>query len=197
MDLLLDDEPLAIHLLDQPKPVLVPDQDPDKALAHAPVAPAPQPPRPATRSASARVLEYAPGHHIALPVHAALELIDQPSAVAVPGSAYYGVGMTRWRDEWLPVIELPVLLYAYRQPYAAPARYHLVVAYQVAPGQPLQHGVLALPELPFTIEVNDSEQCDLPDDCDLWPLISLACFRYQGRPVPVVDAARLFERYHD
>jgi CheW-like domain len=158
-------------------------------------APAAQPELVAT--ASARLIEYEHGRFIALPVHATLEVIERPTVVPVPGSAYYGAGVTKWQGRWLPVLDLSVLLRAYRKEFATPPRYLLVVAYQTAPRQPLRHGVLALPVLPLTVEVADSALCELPGDCDLWPLLALSCFKHEGKPVPVIDAARLFERYHD
>lgn len=149
------------------------------------------------RTAPARLLEYRHGRHIALPVHASREVLERPQVVAVPGTAYYCAGMTKWQGQWLPVLDLQVLLNAYRAEHAAPTRYLLVVAYQSASFQPLRHGVIALPVLPTTIEVADDALCPLPADSDLWPLLALSCFEHDGQPVPVLDAARLFERYHD
>jgi hypothetical protein len=145
----------------------------------------------------AQLLEYAHGRHVALPQHATLEVLEQPQIVPVPGSAYYSVGLAKWQNRWLPVIDLHVLLQAYRKQYAAPTRYLLVVAYPTAPRTPLQHGVIALPMLPAVITVFDDTLCPLPTDSDLWPHLALSCFEHQGRPVPILDTGRLFGSYHD
>jgi chemotaxis signal transduction protein len=148
----------------------------------------------ATRpAASARLLRYERGRRVALPLHTTLELLDQAVVVEVPGSMYYCNGLTRWQGEWLQVIDLHALLNAYRKDHAPRARYVLVVAYQPAPRQPLRHGAIALPSMPETVQVNDQSTCALPTDSDLWPLISLACFKHDGREVPILDTARLFQ----
>ena len=167
----------------------------------APVAPwvdaPPEVPAPALATAPARLIEFERGRHIALPVQATLEVIDEPKILPVPGAAYYGAGITKWQGRWLPVLDLHVLLNAFRKEFIAPTRYLLVLAYQSAPRQPLRHGVLALPSLPLTVEIDDNAACALPTDSDLWPLIALSCFEHEGKAVPVVDPARLFERYQD
>jgi CheW-like domain len=147
-------------------------------------------------TAVARLLEYERGHWVALAQHATLEVLDDATVVEVPGSAYYCTGLTRWQGNWLPVIDLQVLLHAYRKEYALPSRYLLVVAYQTAAGEPLCHGAISLPSLPATVAVSDSAQCALPGDCDLWSQLALSCFEHEGRAVPILDTARLFAGYH-
>ena len=55
---------------------------------------------------------------------------------------------------------------------------------------------LANPAVPQTVEVSDDAQCDLPPDSDLWTLIALSCFRYDGHAVPIIDGGRLFGAAH-
>jgi chemotaxis signal transduction protein len=148
-------------------------------------------------TAPAQLLEYAHARYVALPQHTTLEVLEQPQIVPVPGSAYYSVGLAKWQNRWLPVIDLHVLLQAYRKQYAAPTRYLLVVAYQTGPRAPVQHGVIALPMLPVVVTVSDDTLCPLPTDSDLWPHLALSCFEYQGSPVPILDTGRLFRSYHD
>ena len=147
--------------------------------------------------ATARLLEYAPGYYVALPTHTTLELIEHPAIIAVPGAAYYGCGLLAWQGCHLPVINVDTLLRAYQEtPALGPPRYALVVAYQRAPGNPLEHGALALTALPETVEVGDDAWCALPADSDIWPLLSLSCVQHARLAVPILDTARLFRSYH-
>ena len=151
---------------------------------------------PAGQRAAARLIEYTHGHHVAIAPHATIELVERPVLVEVPGAAYYACGLMDWQGQQLPAVDLYTLLRAYPSEYRPPWRYGLVVAYQVAPRTPVQHGVLALPVLPQTVEVSDDAQCELPSDSDLWPLIALSCFRHDGQPVPIIDCARVFGAAH-
>jgi hypothetical protein len=142
--------------------------------------------------APARLLEYRPGGFVAFPAHTTIALVDSPTVVTVPGSPYYCVGLMAWEGRQLPLLDLDTLLRAYPNG-APPATGHvLVLAYQSAPGQALQYGAVCARSLVRMVEVADSQGCELPGDSDLWPWIALSCFEHEGRPVPVLDTARLF-----
>jgi hypothetical protein len=153
-------------------------------------------PRTVDRTASARLLEYERGRWVALPVHTTIEVLDSPRTVEVPGAAYYCCSLIKWRQQWLPVLNLQALVHAHLQDKAQLPQHLLVVAYQVAAFKPLQYGALHLPFFPETVEVADSAQCPLPSDSDLWPLIASSCFKHDGHVVPVLDTGLLFGSYH-
>jgi hypothetical protein len=142
--------------------------------------------------APARLLEYKRGCFVAFPAHATIALIDNPAVVSVPGAPYYCLGLMAWQGHQLPLLDLNTLLRAYPDPETPPAGHVLVLAYQSAPGQPLRYGAVCAPWLVRMVDVVDSQQCELPDDSDLWPWISLACFDHEGRAVPVLDTGRVF-----
>ena len=125
-------------------------------------------------------------------MHAALEIIEQPTVLPVPGGPYYGLGMLRWQERWIPVLDLGALLNAYPKPAAPVLKHALVIAYQTAARQPLQYAALATLSLAQTVQVGDAQQCELPKDSDLWPWISASCFTHDGATVPIVDTSRLF-----
>lgn len=159
-------------------------------LAAAPQAPsqgAAEEPR-----APARLLEYKRGCFVAFPAHATIGLVDNPKVAAVPGAPYYCLGLMSWQGRELPLLDLNTLLRAYPDADPPPAGHVLVLAYQSAPREPLQYGAVCAPWLVRMVEVADSQQCDLPEDSDLWPWISLACFDHEGRAVPILDTSRLF-----
>ena len=161
----------------------------------SPMAPAgTQPP---VHRAVARLVEYAKGRFAALPAHTTIELLEHPQAIAVPGAAYYAHGLLPWQGGWIPMIDLDTMLRAYlAHPLAQSPRYALVVAYQEAPGLPVQHGAIALAELPQSVNVADDSACALPGDSGMWPLLALAAFMHHGQPVPILDTTRLFASFY-
>ena len=145
--------------------------------------------------APAQMLEYTRGRCAALPLHTSIELLDHPTTVDVPGAAYACDRLLHWRDQWLPLLDLAVMLAAHRSEYQMPNRYALVVAWQHAPGAALAYGAIGLPLLPRVVEASDAAQCPLPVDSDLWPLLALACFEHEGHAVPVLDTLALFRAF--
>ncbi len=146
--------------------------------------------------APARLLEYKRGSFVAFPPHTTIALVESPPVSAVPGSPYYCLGLMPWEQRWLPVLDLGTLLRAYAGPRVTVPGHVLVLAWQAAPGRPLDYGAVCAPLLVRMIEAGDSDECALPQDSDLWPWISLACFGHEGHRVPVLDTARLFGQVH-
>ena len=174
--------------MDMQQPVMA-DESHLAALNEAPVARGPR--------AVARLIEYASNSYFVLPPHTTVEIIDHPAIVALPGAAYYACGLLAWQGHYIPLIDIDTLLRAYLdRPEITAPRYALVVAYQRAPGTPIEYGALALAVLPQTIEVGDEAWCELPTSSDLWPLLSLSCLRHNSAIVPILDTAKLFMTYH-
>ena len=148
------------------------------------------------RKAPALLAEYARGRAIALAAHATLQLIERPTVAPVPGMACYAHGLIHWQGRHVPTIDLHTLLRAHADEPPPPPRFALVLAWQRAPGLPLEHGALGLAGLPQRIEVADEPPCPLPTDSDLWPLIANSCMRWHGRVLPIIDTTRLFCAAH-
>ncbi len=140
----------------------------------------------------ASVLFFDARKRVALAPHSAMELVEQPEIMTVPGCSYYALGLMKWQGQHLAVLDLASLLNAYAKPSRSRARHALVVAYQSAPGQPLEYGALACVELPQTLQVSDDKQCPMPSDSDLWPLIASSCFSDANGPVPILNLSRVF-----
>lgn len=149
------------------------------------------------KTAPARIVAFASGHHLALPLHTTLEIVENPDIFPVPGAAPHALGLLLWQDKWIPVIDLARLLLPQSAPAAEPPKYILVLAFQRVPGQPLEYGALVLPALPETVFVDDSMACELPNDSPLWPAISLSCFSYRDEAIPIVDTGRLLGRSYE
>ncbi|MEO5669145.1 MAG: chemotaxis protein CheW [Ramlibacter sp.] len=142
--------------------------------------------------APARLLEYKYGRFAAFPAHTTMGLLARPRIVPVPGAPYYCAGMIAWEGRQIALMDLETLVRAYPSGPLAACEHVLVVAWQSAPGRELAYGAVRAPLLVSMIEVNDSMQCPLPKDCDLWPCIALSSFMHQGESVPILDTGRLF-----
>lgn len=158
---------------------------------------APEPPLPSrshTSSALACLLAYAPQAYVALPVHAGVELVEQPRVVTVPRMPHFCRGLAAWQGRQLPLIDLHAYLQGPNTEVSLPFSHVLVVAYQAARHQAIEYGALCAPFLLRIQEVADSQQCPLPDEPPDWAGIAVSCFLYQGRAVPVLDLASIFTR---
>lgn len=149
---------------------------------------------PRQTSALACLLAYAPQAYVALPVHAGVELVEQPRVVAVPGMPPFCRGLVAWQGRQLPLIDLQAYLHGPHAAPAAPYSHVLVVAYQTARNQPIEYGALCAPFLLRMQEVADSQQCQLPDEPACWARVAISCFLYQGQAIPVLDPASIFTR---
>ncbi len=149
--------------------------------------------KPHRDSANAWLLQYAPSRYIAMAPTVCQEIVESPQVLAVPAIRDYGLGLIRWRDRWLPLVDLhSFLLGKEKKPFDTDA--HCLVAAYYTAEQHIAYAALSLPYLPYIIKVNNSALCALPTDDDIWPSISLSCFRYQDHRVPIVDSSRLFRR---
>jgi chemotaxis signal transduction protein len=150
-------------------------------------------PAPKVAPALACVLEYAPGAQIALPIHAGVELVEQPRVVPVPGMPHFCLGLLAWQGRQLPLIDFQAYLQALGDAQLTTVYSHvLVVAYQSARGQPVEYGALCAPYLVRMMEVVDQQQCQLPSGHACWTNIAISCFEHQGQAIPVLDPARIF-----
>lgn len=166
--------------MDMPLPVLV-DDAPHDDMAAEREAPA-----------LACMLEYAANTFIALPIHAGVELVEQPRLVPVPGMPYFCRGLLAWQGRQLPLVDLQDYLGGMNAPTSPSASHVLVVAYQVAPGAAIEYGAFCAPFLIRMVEVVDRDQCTLPAGQACWARIAISCFLYQGRAVPVLEPSRIF-----
>lgn len=148
-------------------------------------------------TAAARTVSYARNKRVAFAPHATQELLENPQWMTVPGGAYYARGLLYWQNRHIPFIDLESLLLAYPAFDAqAPVPYAMVLAYQTAPHEPLQYGAIALTDIPHTQTVSDADFNPLPGDSDMWAELAISCFKQNGQVTPILDAAKIFSRYH-
>ncbi|PID64971.1 MAG: hypothetical protein CR977_02640 [Gammaproteobacteria bacterium] len=144
---------------------------------------------PAAATASAWLLPYATSSYIALPLKACQEIVEKPEVLAVPGIQEYSFGLLRWREQWLPLVDLQALLSGAKKP--TELQHCVVVAYHNVEQQ-VQYVALSLPFLPHLLTISDNALCALPTNNSIWPKIASSCFRFQNIRVPIVDGERLF-----
>jgi len=143
-------------------------------------------------SAVARIVRDRGDVRFALPAHTTLEIVDRPVPVRVPGSPAHALGLLAWQGKRIALIDVAVLLGA-TSARTQPPRYALVLAYQSAPGAPIEHGAIALDTLPDSTSIDDAAGCAMPDS-RTWRAIAISCFESGGLPIPIVDTAALFGR---
>jgi chemotaxis signal transduction protein len=139
----------------------------------------------------ARILTTRGGAKFALSAGVTLEVIERPEAIRVPGSAPHVLGLLAWRERRIPLIDPDGALGVPCK--TTPARYALVIAFEETPGVQVEHGALALEQLPQFVTVSDTQACDAPLR---WREQALACFILGGEAIPVLGA-EIFRRRLD
>lgn len=70
--------------------------------------------------------------------------------------------------------------------------YFGIVRYRPQPSNPQRFGALKMSGIPKRFPVDDERACDLPESLGRWRQFSVSCFTLDGRPVPVLDLAKIF-----
>lgn len=117
-------------------------------------------------------------------------LLDEPVFHIPCAPSYCNQAIIRY-NRVLPLMNIAALL----QPGANIEKGNTaigVAVYQEAPGKPLHRGCMQLTSNPKSALIKDEYFCDLPTDSELWEDISLSCFMFEKRVIPVIDLAVLF-----
>ncbi len=96
----------------------------------------------------------------------------------LPLTPAYSLGVLVWREQMIPVIDIGKLLNSPGAELSAMTGV-MVLAYQQAPGDPIEHGAVVLRSAPRDIVVNSGMSCPLPIASTAWRTLALA-----DRPVP-------------
>jgi hypothetical protein len=139
-------------------------------------------------TASARIVRDRGNVQFALPPHTTLEIVEHPRAARVPAAPAHAIGLLEWQGRRIALIDAAALVgVAGARTHAV--RYALVLAFQCAAGAAIEHGAIALDELPETVDVDDASACDVPAE---WRALAISCFACEGTATPIIDTARLF-----
>ncbi|NIR59400.1 MAG: chemotaxis protein CheW [Gammaproteobacteria bacterium] len=133
------------------------------------------------------------GWHVAAGAHRVVEYLLSPEIVRLPLTPAHCPGVLIWREKMVPVTDLAALLGGDER--EAQARRHAVVlAYQMAPGQPLRYGAVLVDGAPYEVYVADDMACALPEGSEVVRHVACSCFTHDDRVIPILDVARLFDR---
>ncbi|PID76445.1 MAG: hypothetical protein CSB24_06640 [Deltaproteobacteria bacterium] len=140
-------------------------------------------------AAGAWLLQCSPARSVALSLRTCQELVEYPEIIPMPTIPHFALGLLRWRDNWLPVLDLNSLITG-----AVAGKdnltYCLITAYQGRAG--IEYGALSLKSSPVQVKIMDEKICALPKDGFRWQDIAISCFQHGRKRVPIVDAARIF-----
>lgn len=140
--------------------------------------------------AHAWVLPYSPDHQVAVPFALGQELIETPTLLPIPGTVSECAGLLRWRNKWVPVINLSTLLLNTPPDHHAPP-YVLVLAY-LRPSGEVAYGGIALTDTPSSVFVDGDDQYPLPGYTDHLGDLVLSCFESNEMATPIIDVHILF-----
>ena len=130
---------------------------------------------------------------IALGKHEIIEVLTEPDLQPIPAGPEYCRHIVFWQDKILPVVELDKLNQNSLDKKAPINKDIVIVAWQNAPGEPLEHGAISISSLPESIQVDDNQQVELPESVsEQWKKIVLSVFSLNENIVLIPDLKRIF-----
>lgn len=166
-------------------------------------------------AAQARLIRISSTQSIALSLYHALELIEHPQVIQVPGLEGFVYGMMSWQGRWIPLIDVFALVceqpidqtgnqtpnqpnHAANDEHAnSPLKYAMVVGYRTVDEKGLatiKHGAIHSTDIPKTITVTNAIQSKLPSYSTHWQRIAMSCIEHEGQTVPIVATEKLFSK---
>lgn len=141
----------------------------------------------------AYILELSAGCQVAIPAYTAYEVLEAPEVATVPCMPPWILGMTRWSDTWIPLVDLASLFDGDPPAQDASAlRFALVVAHGEGSGQ-LGFAAVRLCALPRMVEVDDAAAAEpAAANPPQMQALTVACFLQDAGPVPILDLSLLF-----
>jgi len=145
------------------------------------------------RSARAWLLDVAGGMRLAAGAPFVVEYLLDPETIELPRLPAHCRGVMLWRERIIPVIDLAPILAGVEGLSGGWSR-AVVLAWQDAPGQPLQYGALSVLKAPVELFVSDSDARPLPERPEILRQFAGSCFGYDDEVIAIVDVRRLFTR---
>ncbi|MEY3219806.1 MAG: hypothetical protein RIT27_1163 [Pseudomonadota bacterium] len=138
------------------------------------------------------VLNFGRGLRAAVSFNEMSQVLLEPSLFVLPHSPRYCSQLYLRNHQLLPVIHIPALLTAGKEPPANTTYFLGLAVYQTEPYAPLKYGCLHLDSLPVAVEITNTQSCTLPEDQPLWQMIAISAFSHENQKIPVLDLAALF-----
>jgi chemotaxis signal transduction protein len=122
-----------------------------------------------------------------------VHLVPSPELFDVPATPSHCRHVVIWKDEILPVVDLPAWLTGctcqHQQSLIG------IFAYQPRPGVSPRQGALLLNAIPRRLSVRDDQASALPDKPKRWREIAVSCFTtVNGVSIPIIDLTCVFTR---
>lgn len=127
---------------------------------------------------------------VAVAPHRLIEILSAGPTHVVPWTPSYCQELLDYAGRLVPVMSLGKLIHAGSERRAMGIA---VLAYQPRPRAQLMHGALRIQGYPRSVAVDDAMVAPLPEPIQLWSAISISCFGLEGRCVPIIDPAKLFQ----
>jgi len=138
------------------------------------------------------VLDFGRGLRAAVSFNEMSQVLLEPSLFVLPHTPRYCYQLYLRNNRFLPVIHIPTLLTASKEPPPETTYFLGLTVYQSKPYESLKYGCLHLDSLPFAIEITNTQSCTLPEDQPLWQMIAMSAFSYENQKIPVLDLTALF-----
>jgi chemotaxis signal transduction protein len=120
-----------------------------------------------------------------------VEYLLSPPTHSLPRMPAHCLGVSVWREQLIPVLDLgPVL--SEQSPLGERPPRAVVLAYQESPGEPVRHGALVVRSAPVEVWASDDMACPLPEHPAVLRHLARSCFVNREETIPVLDAALLF-----
>lgn len=117
-------------------------------------------------------------------------LANDVSLIPVPKVPHFAPGVMVWRNQIIPVLDLAMA--AQPQLDHEPMTGVMILAYQAAPGQPLQYGGLALRKSPQGVTVTSDMGAQAPIDTAPWTPVSLGWLNTGDAVLPILNMSQIF-----
>lgn len=143
-----------------------------------------------TTAANAWILTDHDGNAFAVSEMEMIAYLISPPTLAVPMTPGYCGQVTPWRDRLLPVLHYNRL---FAPTSHVESRHVGVLAYQTAPGQPINHIAVSLGQSPYRVSVSEQPCAPLPDNYTehaYRPMVR-SVFCHEETLIPIVNVAYL------
>jgi hypothetical protein len=138
------------------------------------------------------VLNFGKGLRAAVSFNEMSQVILEPSLFVLPNTPRYCYQLYLRNHVYLPVMHIPSLLTAGKEPTPRTTYFLGLTVYQTEAYASLKYGCLHLESLPVAVDISNAQSCTLPEDQPLWQMIAMSAFSYENQKIPVLDLAALY-----
>ena len=141
-------------------------------------------------NATAWIIELDSGLYVAVGELEMVHIVQEPEVFDIPQAPFYCSQVLMWQEGIIPVLDIP----AWLEGYALPRKHDMVgiFTYQQQSSASLDFGALPMISIPSRTQVSNNQACDLPTNARGWRELSISCFSYNDRVIPILDLPYVF-----